>query len=264
MKIGIVIPIYKSDLTPNEELSLRQCAKIFSDYCIIIVTNKSVNLSFYYKIFEKNNLLIEYFPIFFFQGIYGYNQLTLSRTFYLRFVDYSYILIYQTDAYVFRDELSSWAEKGYDYIGAPFICNYHNKIINENEFTFVGNGGFSLRKVSAFLDSYKGFRWYYLYCKSQVLPRHWFTYPRYIIVLIQAFYFKHSIAKKIPCQIFEDLIWSTLLRNKPSVEEAMLFSFEKKPSRMYALTGKKLPFGCHAWEKNEKESFWRSFIPFSR
>lgn len=264
MKIGIVIPIYKSDLTSNEELSLRQCSKIFANYSIIIATNETVDLSLYYKIFEKNNLLIEYFPVFFFKGIYGYNQLTLSRLFYLRFVEYTYILIYQTDAYVFRDELTEWAEKGYDYIGSPFICNYHDKLTNKTEFASVGNGGFSLRKVSAFLNAYSGINWYLLYCKAQVPPRHWYTYSRYIIVLIQAFYYKHSIARKVPCQVFEDLIWSAILKNKPSVNEAMSFSFEKKPSRIYELIGQKLPFGCHAWEKNEKESFWSAFIPFSR
>lgn len=264
MKIGIVIPIYKSDLSHNEELSLRQCSKVLANYDIIIATNKTVNLSKYYCIFDKNKLLIEYFPEFFFLGIYGYNQLTLSKLFYRRFKIYDYILIYQTDAYVFKDELTIWVSKGYDYIGSPFVSNFYRKSKNEKEFSFVGNGGFSLRKISAFLDSYKGFRWYYLYCKSQVPPRHWYTYLRYVFVLIQAFYFKHSIAKKIPCQIFEDIIWSTMLKNKPSVEEAMSFSFEKHPSRMYALIGNQLPFGCHAWEKNEKDSFWKDFIPFEQ
>ena len=31
------------------------------------------------------------------------------------------MLIYQLDAYVFKDELLNWANKGYDYIGAPWL-----------------------------------------------------------------------------------------------------------------------------------------------
>lgn len=42
-------------------------------------------------------------------------------------------------------------------------------------------------------------------------------------------------------------------------KEALEFAFERFPSEMYKITGK-LPFGCHAWEKYEYESFWKKFI----
>jgi hypothetical protein len=47
----------------------------------------------------------------------------LSIDFYKRFRDYKFILIYQLDAYVFRDELEYWCEQDYDFIGAPLIEN---------------------------------------------------------------------------------------------------------------------------------------------
>jgi len=39
----------------------------------------------------------------------------------------------------------------------------------------------------------------------------------------------------------------------------MYFSFECLPGKMYGMTNKKLPFGCHAWEKYDLK-FWSSFI----
>lgn len=38
-------------------------------------------------------------------------------------------MIYQLDAWVFNDELSSWCSLGYDYIGAPFFP-YRGKNVN--------------------------------------------------------------------------------------------------------------------------------------
>lgn len=44
----------------------------------------------------------------------------LSAEFYERFLAWDYILLCQTDAFVFRDELADWCARGYDYIGAPW------------------------------------------------------------------------------------------------------------------------------------------------
>lgn len=75
----------------------------------------------------------------YFKSIDGYNKLMLSPSFYKAFSNYEYILIYQLDAWVFKDELQHWCNQKYDYIGAPIYQN--NKLIG------IGNGGFSLRKV---------------------------------------------------------------------------------------------------------------------
>lgn len=61
----------------------------------------------------------------------------LTKEFYLRFRQWEYLLIYQLDAYVFQDELMDWCNKGYDYIGAPFL-----KLNREVDWNNCGNGGF--------------------------------------------------------------------------------------------------------------------------
>src|SRR5690606_31898493 len=87
---------------------------------------------------------------------------------YRRFVAYEYMLICQTDVFVFRDELLQWCEKDYDYIGAPWIASKQHlltKVLfqitnffksrkkkkSTAHFFKVGNGGFSLRKVQTML-----------------------------------------------------------------------------------------------------------------
>ena len=60
------------------------------------------------------------------------------------FAKYEYILIYQTDCWVYEDRLDEFMDKGYDYYGAPW--KLEGLTWSKNS---VGNGGFSLRKVSA-------------------------------------------------------------------------------------------------------------------
>jgi hypothetical protein len=70
---------------------------------------------------KYSNISVESFPKRYFENIEGYNELLLSASFYERFLDTKYILIYQLDAFVFKDELQEWCDKGYDYI-APWIA----------------------------------------------------------------------------------------------------------------------------------------------
>ena len=67
--------------------------------------------------------------------------------------------------------------------------------------------------------------------------------------------------------INEDMIfgtWSTCSwgghGNIPSKQEAARFSFEVHPERLYHNNGNVLPFGCHAFEKWEYDSFWKKHI----
>lgn len=106
MKKVIVIPIYKTELTETEIVSLKQCFKVLNQHIIKFVAPKNLDVSFYSKILG-NNILVEYFPESYFSGISAYNSLMLSSLFYERFLEYEFILIYQLDCYVFRDELNA-------------------------------------------------------------------------------------------------------------------------------------------------------------
>jgi hypothetical protein len=247
--VKVLIPIYKSELTKVEEASLKQCVKLLSEFPIIFVQPKSLYSS---NINYDGLIKTEVFEDHFFKDVFGYNSLMLSEVFYERFIDSEYILIYQLDAYVFKNELKYWCSKGYDYIGAPWIAS-KNTVINRFLKTFhssrkkarqaiffkVGNGGFSLRRVSSFF---------------------------YATQKLKLEIEDNLKRNRNDFWIMEDVFWSltapTHLKNFliPGYKEALKFAIDRKPKLAFKLNNQVLPFGCHGLEKTKAKSFWQEKI----
>lgn len=254
-KIAVIIPLYKEKINQYELVALAQCKKILSRHPIIGVKPAGLVLS--NEVIDVVGSNVEDFEGDFFKDIQGYNQLMLSPKFYKRFLNYEYILIYQLDCFVFKDELNIWCNQNWDYIGAPWIKKIYHK--NKLELAFsritdyvsekfskinhsipqqlqlknrVGNGGFSLRKVKKF----------YEICISM----------RQEI----AIYLSHS------SNLYnEDVFWSLEvnrnqnLLNIPDAKIAINFAFEVPPFKPEKLTQENTPFGCHDWD--HYLDFWR-------
>jgi hypothetical protein len=271
-KVCIVIPVYKPHLTDSEVKSLEQCFKVLDKRQISLVCANSLNVSFYESIASgyKKQITINRFNDTYFVSIQSYSRLLLSLEFYERFRDFEFILVYQLDAWVFSDELDYWCQKDYDYIGAPWFekCGLHE---NGNKLWAVGNGGFSLRRISSFLNIfyYKRPLFTIKGLKAIHPKKRRFIGKLSIIIIIcikrsgwgnNSNYYLKKFEKN------EDGFWSVFLQRSrkpmklPNCEEALKFSFESSPSYLYELNGERLPFGCHAWEKNEYNSFWKNFI----
>ena len=257
----IVIPVHKNTPTEDESMSLHQCISVLNSHPICIVCPDGLDVSQYTSTLSDAGAIwsVERFAQRFFDGIKGYNLLMLDKHFYKRFAKYEYMLIYQLDAWVFRDKLKEWCNKGYDYIGAPWIEKDDR---GDLQLTGVGNGGFSLRRVQHFIDvlSYKG----PVRKASQLnLPP---TLKNKIYKFFYSFGYQNTISyyKKDPT-LYEDIFLSIFLSNTklrakmPTPDEAAFFAFEKQPSFLYSKIGK-LPFGCHAWRKYEYDSFWNNYI----
>ena len=267
--VSVVIPIYKKELNDFEYTSLRQCCKLLKHYSLVLVCPDNLDTSNYEKVFNAFELetIKERFSDDFFTGIAAYNRLLLSKEFYQRFINSTYILIYQLDAYVFRDELKMWCEKSYDYIGAPLVGLYEEKVYHSAMSLRVGNGGFSLRRVQTYLDFFNADK--NVFNVKQIVKRISFWKKPYtrIFVLIFMFFGWRNKPKSLALRwkYNEDDFWSGLLENsqyklnKPNPDEALAFAFERFPSAMYQHT-KHLPFGCHAWEKYEYDEFWVEYI----
>jgi hypothetical protein len=282
----IIVPIYKDFqfLTKNELLSLDQLLHVLDKHDIFLVTSKNINTAIYLDQAKKHNVSpnVEIFCKNSFSNIDGYNKLMTSFNFYKRFEKYSLILIYQLDAYVFKDELDYWCNQGYDYIGAPWtgFKNYKNKPL-----LGVGNGGFSLRNVRKSLQLLRTLRLfevlysYRLLDNKSIIPR----LPIILKKLMKAHKFESEFEKDY--RYFEDIFWCKGVEERLNstdfnsyilklivrllvrydfriapVEIASRFSIEADPKKYYELNNRELPFGCHAWEKYEPE-FWKEFIP---
>jgi hypothetical protein len=252
---AVIIPVYKSDLSALEQVSLVQCFKMLSNYDIVLVKPETLEINFCGFDFHK----VVSFEDRFFLDIKGYNELMLTASFYEKFLDYKFILIHQLDAFVFKDELLDWCAKDYDYIGAPWlryaaypdiIKKVKNRSLNflhlslnlrqsgmdvPTDIQFqnrVGNGGFSLRKTKRLFDLCNRESQMIKYYNSR--PEHYYN---------------------------EDAFWGLEVNRRftrikiPKYKEAVNFSIENSYKHAFHITGGKLPFGCHAWDKHL--GFWR-------
>ncbi|MBQ9893657.1 MAG: hypothetical protein IJM35_10950 [Bacteroidales bacterium] len=269
MNAAVVIPVYLSELSEEEKISFNQTVKVLGRHDIILVCPCGFDHSNYDNLAAQQGVTIkkECFEASYFNGIPGYNRLLLSRHFYERFSNYNYILICQLDVFVFRDELEYWCTRGYDFIGAPIIGKFEDTAFSN--VMRVGNGGFSLRKISSYLA--------YFNSGKNVIPTNDIAhrislrkkpYTRIFVWILMSLGWRNKpVSFAAHWRYNEDDFWSGVLDKsnfalrKPSPEEAMLFSFERFPSELFKLTGNKLPFGCHAWKKYEFNGFWRHIIP---
>lgn len=248
--IIIVIPIHRAELTPDEQVSVSQCTRILGDYAIRFVCPESVKVV---KGFE--HIPVEHFDAGFFKSVADYNRLMLTQAFYERFAQYDFILIHQTDAFIFRDELQQWAQKGYSYVGAPWLLKakyrtwWGRLILQFRGLSYrlkgqpfrpallgdkIGNGGLSLRKTTDFIHV----------CATE----------------------KEAIAEYLQkseqwSEYNEDAFWATRPSFLyPTTQEGLFFAFDIYPEECLRQTNHALPFGCHGWNKGNVSSFWKPII----
>lgn len=222
-RVAVVIPYYHNDLSEFEIISFQSCLNILRNYPIILVVPESMTQKSYPS---HSGLIYEKVPDIWMESVKSYNQMMLSKQFYIRFKQYEYILIFQLDAFVISDCLNQFCCYGYDYIGAPWINGMkYLKDLDSKAIWYVGNGGFSLRRVSAFLK------------------------------LLDS-----GITDYI--EINEDVFWASCDSEQfqvAPIDVALQFAFEKDVYQCYQMNHNRLPFGCHAWEKYNFE-FWKSII----
>jgi hypothetical protein len=272
MKCCIVIPVYRADLTPEERLSLESVRKHLSGYDIRFVCPES----FPCEEMAQGRESWERFSGHYFEGLDGYNALLKSASFYQRFASYDYILICQLDCLVIRDELQSWMSRGFSYIGAPWFPWHQSERKPEDELWRCGNGGFSLRNVKAHLKIlqtvvpkgaiYPLDREAKLKTKNAARERGSYKIRKLWYRVLHPLSVTETVEESLRrFPFYEDSFWSIeapkfdKLFRVPSAEEALPFAFEVDPRWCYEKNNRKLPFGCHAWAKYDKE-FWMEVL----
>lgn len=230
-QIVICIPVYKKKLSPLEEISLIQLNRILGKYRRVFVAPES--LQFDYGSLGKD-IGTERFADYFFKSIKGYSHLMLDISFYRRFAEYEYMLIYQTDAFVFKDELADFCALGYDYIGAP-LERFHP--LWHALGTQVGNGGFSLRRISS----------------AMRVLNDWFANP--MEHPLQNFFWQAEDAFWGYCACSSHIDFTAApvaMARRFALQDDVGHGFSKITCGTY-------PFGCHGWYK-DNFSFWREYI----
>ncbi len=255
-KVKVVIPLYREMLPEFELKALCNTLKVLDRYDMTFVVPESLCLDGLRSQFDIDKYQVIGVTSQWLgreNGIQGYNNMMMSKDFYMLFSDVDYILICHTDAYIFRDELDYWCDQNYDYAAAPWpkpsmynvplirhymqfrnkVFRFNGSLLRQDLFNRVGNGGLSLRNVSNFIlacDKYE--EEIKLFCSK-----------------------KHHLYS-------EDVFWATVPKefNYPTLEEVFKFSFDVKPELCYKLSGNRLPFGCHGITQERIYKFWKNII----
>jgi len=261
--VAILIPLStRPHLTESEKISLKHLEYYLGNYDKYFLAPS--DLDFSYKDYPVSR-----FENKFFGSLEAHNRLLFSKKLYRRFRDYEYILIYHLDSLVFKSSIEKWCSLNFDYIAPPWIKGPDLPWLKENG---VGNGGFSLRKVDSFLKLLNSNeKWI---TKNDIISnnsngnllqaflRTLKNAARYLIPALNNI---NRHIKTVEDSINEDrFIWKFAQKYYPDfkiapVDIALEFAFEANVELCYRKNDEKIPFGCHAWERYDKE-FWEPFI----
>lgn len=253
--VRVIVPVYKEKLENEEEAALANNVEKLAAYPFTFVAPLDIDTHWYANRYPKAHIL-QVSPEWLGteHGIAGYNAMMRSKAFYMHFADAEYILICHTDAWIFRDELSSWCAKGYDLIAAPWptrsrYTHFPLKPFWQLYLLFlklsgrksrhqlcgrVGNEGLCLRRVGSFIAACDKYQREIAFFNAQTDP-----------------------------MFNEDVFWAFVPKEfcYPSEAEALRFAFDLKPRVCFEQIHKQLPMGCHSFNKGRKRLFWQTFIP---
>lgn len=263
--VAVVVPLSnRQQLTPAEEISFRHLVHFLGKYDKFLVVPTSLQVDF-------PGFGIKRFHNKFFGSTQAHKKLLFSAEFYMAFRDYHYVLIYHLDALVFSDQLTEWCEMGFDLIAPPWAEHPEAPYAGQDQFeSKVGSGGFSLRNVEKFLKV--------IY--SSILYRdpeeYWKKYYSSRSKFIRCLNLPKKVLKGLG--IRNNVRWEMSKWRKPEdsfwanrathyypsfkiapVEIAIRFAFECVPRFFFEKNNRKLPFGCHAWEKYDRD-FWEPYL----
>lgn len=266
--VAIVVPLsLRTYLTLEEQLSLQHLVHYLGEYDKYFIAPERGGVNY-------EGFMVKRFSNKFFGSALAHDSLMLSRSFYASFSDYDYILDYHLDALVFSNQLAEWCATGLDYIGAPWIKCQHSPWV---ETPRVGNGGFSLRKVESFLRVFDSI------VPSEVPVEYWENTYSKLALYQRALNFPKKYLKHIRC--FNNVSWELRQRRRlmtgarpgeelfwadrachyfpgfkvASFDQGLRFAFEVEPRKCFEMNGLKLPFGCHAWARYDRE-FWQPYL----
>ena len=262
-EVAVTVPVYRRAPDECDAAALRQCVSVLGGHPLILFMPESLDAAPWLALSPK--AAVKRFDDRFFASVAGYSSLMLSPFFYEHFTGFGYILVHQLDAWVFRDELTDWCRRGYEYVGAPFFITD-----GRGRLPVVGNGGLSLRKVSAMkrVLSETGGRMFPPELLKLFFRNHW-TSGNYAKAFFQLLRIVGSGNRrgKIVSRMRrdgdnEDMVLGYLNRRfvadglvTPDVREAAHFALDMESGYFFANGGGRMPFGIHGWNRPDRVEF---------
>lgn len=266
---AVVLPTHRAEPTDDELVSLRQATGVLSRHPLHLVVPGALDTSAYTERFPS--LVVTRVPGHFFGSLAAHNRMLMSSSFYDLFAAHRFVLVHHLDAFVFRDELEHWCRRDDDYVGPPWFAGF-DRAAPDAPLIGVGNGGFSLRKVATFRhvtglleDAAQRGRTARLPQKMRLALRRTVLPAARRLRVPRATYERMfaSVCAGFPGN--EDLFWGLRVPvDLPefrviAASDAVPFAFENHPRRLFEMTGRRLPFGCHGWPRYDRP-FWQPFL----
>ena len=260
----VVVLSNRSYLTPSEEISLKHLRHYLAKYDKYLVIPKDLK-------FELSDFNIKRVDEKYFGSLEAHTKFLFSSEIYEAYSNYKYILMYHLDALVFSDDLEKWCEMDFDYIGSPWLKHKDAPYAGNPDYEGkVGNGGFSLRKVSSFLKIFNSSQYaispneyWKKYYANKSISRRILGLPKNMLMKSRRY---NNVRWELDrwTKSEENFIANRAAHYYPEFKiapwnVAVYFSFECVPRYAYELTGRTLPFGCHAWEKYDR-AFWEQHL----
>jgi hypothetical protein len=260
-RVAVTVPLASHpELLPDEEISLAHLRHFLGGYDRFVIAPQSMDV-------PHDDFEVVRFPDEYFGSANAQTRLMMTPGYYEAFSDYEYILTYQLDAIVFSDQLIEWCESGYAFVSAP---NYGLA----EHYAWPCSGGFALRNVRSFLGVFESER-YATDPTSTGARRGWPVArrpaaPPAAQVPQAAPPVQQRAARHRPLSDREGPVArGRVLRAQgahynpdfrlPSIETALRFAFDENPRHAFELAGERLPFGAHAWFKQDRE-FWEPHL----
>ena len=261
-----MIPVHRPVLKADERLSLRACKTHLSACACYLVHPEGMDTKAYTD--EYPALLLMPVNHQWLSSIEAYNRMKISLDFYQLFSQYTYLLTYELDAYIFSADFSAANAFKFDFIGAPFFEGYWAAGPGA-AFIQGCNSGFSVRNIQScirMLSGMKKFRFRWMLYKLFLAPvrrlRLWLnkiTGNKYEVFITGRFGFYFG-----DFYLNEDVVWTEVVPQLfPDFKiadpvSALQFSFEYNLAESLKLNNGQLPLGCHAWYKHL--GFWKDYI----
>jgi hypothetical protein len=268
-RVAIMVPLPTPELSEDDEMSMRHLRAHLDHYDKFLLVPRGMKADI--PGFDVIELDHKHFG-----SAANHNRMLYLPEFWQLFSDYDFALMYHLDALVFSDQLQEWCDKGYDFIGAPFIhCSDSPWVKVER----VGNGGFALYRVPSVLKVlwnryrlrpskyYEDHHWKWIEMQRKILKPLRASVPKSLRGELTAPL--RNTVKRLDHIEANDLnndgFWADeAVRYYPGFkvapfEEGLRFAFEVCPPLCLERNGGEMPFGCHAWARYDR-GFWERFL----
>lgn len=151
-RLAVLVPTHLEQLDEGLAATLLNNATQLKGYKLEVILPHTCSPSWYEDFFAEHGIdgTVRLVRTEYFGSPAAVNKMGTDPAFYRMYQEFDYILVCHLDAWLFRDRLAYWMDKGYDFIGAPLFLPENDKVhFLQRMAPFGGNGGLSLRRVAS-------------------------------------------------------------------------------------------------------------------